>query len=156
MVAELGFTPGSARVLRQTSSGRVTLAAMTVPSGLAADTGGDLWAADFANGTLLQLVAGGVTLSPPKTVAAGLNQPKGLAVDNSGGVLVCETGTGRLLRIDPSTGNISVVLSGLKVGLPAPPGAAPAPPTFGMSSVALGPSGTIFASGDEGNLIYTQ
>lgn len=155
VVAELGSTPGAGDVVSQTSNGRVTLASVAVPSGLAA-SGGDLYAADFANGTLLQLVAGGVTLSTPKTVASGLNQPKGLAVDNTGGVLVCETGTRRLLRVDPSTGNISVVASGLMVGLQAPPGAAPAPPTFAMSSVAVSSSGTMYASGDLGNLIYQQ
>jgi sugar lactone lactonase YvrE len=150
-------TPGAGRVVRQTrplSTGTVTtLATMNVPSGLAA-VDGDLWATDFANGTLLHLVAGGVTLSPPRRVAAGLEQPKGIAVDSLGRLLVVETGKRRLLRIDPSTGDISVVRSNLSVGLPAPPGAPPAPPTFAMSSVAVGPSGAIYVSGDEGNLIY--
>jgi sugar lactone lactonase YvrE len=150
VVAELGLTPGTARVVRQTSSGRVTLAAMAVPSGLAA-AGGDLWAADYANGTLLQLVANGVTLSPPITVAAGLKQPEGLAVDGGGRLLVVESGTRRLLRIDPSTRSISVVYKNLEVGLEAPTGV---PPTFALSSVAVGPTGTIYVSGDAGNLIY--
>jgi sugar lactone lactonase YvrE len=150
VVAELGSTPGTARVVRQTSSGRVTLAAMAVPSGLAA-AGRDLWAADYANGTVLQLVANGVTLSPPIKVATGLKQPEGLAVDQRGRLLVVESGTKRLLRIDPSTRSISVVYTNLKVGLEAPTGA---PPTFALSSVAVGPSGAIYISGDEGNLIY--
>jgi sugar lactone lactonase YvrE len=155
VVAELVSLPTGGRVCRLTSSGCVTLATMAVPAGLAA-AGGNLWATDWANGTLLQLVAGGVTLSPPRTIAAGLQQPEGIAVDRHGRLLVVETGTRRLLRIDPSTGDISVVRRNLRVGLPAPKFVPPGivPPTFALSSVAVGPSGAIYVSGDEGNLIY--
>jgi hypothetical protein len=72
-------------------------------------------------------------------------------VDRRGRLLVVESGTRRLLRIDPSTRSISVVHRNLKVGLEAPTGA---PPRFALSSVAVGPSGAIYVSGDEGNLVY--
>ncbi|WP_433932641.1 hypothetical protein AB3662_00560 [Sorangium cellulosum] len=150
VVAELGAAPGAARVVRKTSGGLETLAPMTVPAGLAV-SGGDLWAADWATGAVLQLVSGGVTLSPPFEVAAGLDQPEGMAVDLDGTLLVVESGRRRLLRIDPSTGRTSVVAKRLEVGLDAITATVP---TFAMSSVAVGPSGAIYVSGDEGNVLY--
>ncbi|WP_437970490.1 hypothetical protein WMF04_14885 [Sorangium sp. So ce260] len=150
VVAELGAGPGAGRVVRQTSGGRVTLASLAVPSGLAV-AGGDLWAADWAAGTVLQLVSGGVTLSPPLEVAAGLWQPEGMAVDLDGTLLVVESGRRRLLRVDPSTGHTSIVAKHLEVGLHAISGTVP---TYGMSSVAVGASGDIYVSGDKGNVLY--
>ncbi|KYF83062.1 hypothetical protein BE20_40200 [Sorangium cellulosum] len=150
VVAELGAGQGAGRVVRETGGGRVTLAPMSVPSGLAVE-GGDLWAADWATGEVLQLVSGGATLSPPLEVAAGLWQPEGMAVDLDGTLLVVESGRRKLLRIDPSTGEITVLAKHLEVGLPATTGT---PPTFGMSSVAVGPSGAIYVSGDKANVLY--
>ncbi|WP_148313610.1 hypothetical protein [Sorangium cellulosum] len=150
VVAELGAGQGAGRVVRETGGGRVTLAPMSVPSGLAVE-GGDLWAADWATGEVLQLVSGGATLSPPLEVAAGLWQPEGMAVDLDGTLLVVESGRRKLLRIDPSTGEITVLAKHLEVGLPAITGT---PPTFGMSSVAVGPSGAIYVSGDKANVLY--
>ncbi|WP_437876732.1 hypothetical protein [Sorangium sp. So ce513] len=150
VVAELGATPGAARVVRKTTGGLTTIAPMTVPSGLAV-SGGDLWAADWATGAVLQLASGGVTLSPPFEVAAGLDQPEGLAVDLDGTLLVVESGRRRLVRIDPSTGATSVVARRLQVGLDAGTGMVP---TLAISSVAVGASGAIYVTGDKGNVLY--
>jgi sugar lactone lactonase YvrE len=150
VVSELGFTPGSARVVRRTAGGLVGLASLIVPSGLAA-SGNNLWAADWATGAIVQLVANGATLSPPRNVVAGLAAPEGLAVGADGKLLVVETGKRRLLRVDPSTGSFSVVAGDLAVGLTPATGS---PPTFPFSGVAVGPSGSIYVSGDAGNLIY--
>ncbi|XXX80722.1 hypothetical protein WMF30_18355 [Sorangium sp. So ce134] len=150
VVAELGAGPGAGRVVRETGGGRVTLASLAVPSGLAV-AGGDLWAADWATGEVLQLVSGGVTLSPPLEVAAGLWQPEGMAVDLDGTLLLVESGRRRLLRIDPSTGETSILAKHLDVGLPAITGTAP---TYALSSVAVGASGAIYVSGDKANVLY--
>jgi hypothetical protein len=74
-----------------------------------------------------------------------------MPVDSDGTLLVVETGKRRLVRIDPSTGCMSVVAKHLKVGLDAITGM---PPTYAMSSVAVGASGDIYVSGDKGNVIY--
>lgn len=151
VVAELGAGPGAARVVRRTGGGSlVTLAPMTVPSGLAV-SGGDLWAADWATGQVLQVAAGGVTLSPPLVVADGLDQPEGMAIDLDGTLLVVEVGKRRLLRVDPATGHTWVVKKHLEVGLEAVTGTVP---TYALSSVAVGPSGTIYVSGDKDNVLY--
>lgn len=142
VVAELG----TGSVIRQRGAdpqARSALASdLGVPSGLAA-AGDDLWAADFAAGTLLQLVADGKELAPPRVVAQGLRGPKGLAVDRDGALLVVESGAGRLSRVDPASGEVRPVASGLSFH-----GAVPgSPPTTTMNSVAVGPSGIIYVTG---------
>ncbi|MCX6633720.1 MAG: PKD domain-containing protein, partial [Acidobacteria bacterium] len=149
VVAELGSTP--ARVVRVTSTGRTELATgLGVPIGLAA-SGGDLWVSDWAIGAVFQIVDNGVALSKPRPVATGLKFPEGLAVDRDGSLLVVETGTGRLLRIDK--GSTTVVAEGFEVGITLAPGIA-LPPTYLFNGVAVGPSGTIYVTGDRANVLY--
>ncbi len=131
---------------------RTTLASgIGVPTGLAA-TNRDLWVADFATGRVLQVVADGATLTPPRVVADGLASPKGLAVAGDGSLLVVEVGAQRLTRIDPVTGAKSTVADELAVGLPAVPG--PPIPAWTLSGVAVGPSGDIYVTGDQGDVLY--
>ena len=149
MVAALGPAP----VVRQAPDGtRTPLAAgsVFVPTGLAA-TADDLWVADWAAGTVSQLVRDGTTLAPPAVVAGGLAQPEGLAVDRDGSLLVVEAGAGRLTRIDPGTGATSRVASGLGLGVASPPGA---PPTWMFNGVAVGPKGDIYVTGDRSGALY--
>ena len=121
-----------------------------VPTGLAA-TADDLWVADWATGTVWQLVKDGATLAAPAVVTIGLVQPEGLAVDRDGSLLVVEAGAGRLTRIDPATGAKSTVATGLGLGTAAPPGA---PPTWMFNGVAVGPKGDIYVTGDTVGVIY--
>lgn len=142
VVAELG----TGSVVRQRGAdpaGRSVLASgLGVPSGLAASAD-DLWAADYAAGTLLQLVADGQPLAQPRVVARGLRGPKGLAVDRDGSLLVVETAAGALTRVDPATGQARAVAEGLAFNPPHPG----TPPTTVFHSVAVGPSGAIYVTG---------
>ena len=122
---------------------------LAVPTGLAA-LGDDLWVADWALGTVFQIVDGGTPI-PPTPVASGLVMPEGLAVNTDGSLLVVESGAGRLSSIDPATGVVTTVAEGLEVGSPPPPGV---PPTWGFSGVAVGPSGNIYVTGDVSNVLY--
>ena len=154
VVAELGFEPGAARVVRVTDAGLVTLADVTdelyVPTGLAA-TDDDLWVSDWATGIVWQIVANGEPIEPI-LVAMDLLFPEGLAVDQDGSLLVVETGAGRLSRIDPATGEVSTVAEGLALGAEGIPEAAP--PTWFFNGVAVGPSGVIYVTGDIANVLY--
>ncbi|HMQ32254.1 MAG TPA: hypothetical protein PKD53_16100 [Chloroflexaceae bacterium] len=144
VVAELG----TASVVRQSGGDAATRIALAsglgVPSGLAA-TADDLWAADWAAGTLLQLVADGQPLATPRVVAQGLRGPEGLALDRDGSLLVVESGAGAVTRVDPATGQMRSVATGLQFTGPMPG----APPTTVMSSVAVGGDGTIYVTGGE-------
>ena len=57
----------------------------------------------------------------------------------------------RLVAIDPETGEMSTVAEGLGFSPGGPEGA---PPTMIMSSVAVGPSGAIYVTGDQANVVY--
>ena len=50
-----------------------------------------------------------------------------------------------------ATGQVTTVADGLELGLP---GSAAAPPTWALSSVAVGRDGTIFVSADVAGVIY--
>lgn len=145
VVAELG----TGQVVRLTADGgRVPLATgLFVPSGLAA-TADRLWAADWATGIVWEVLAGG-SLVP---IAAGLANPEGLSVDLDGNLLVVESGAGRLSRIDISTGEVTSVAEGLALGVPEVTGTMM--PTWIFSGVAVGPSGTIYVTGDKANVLY--
>jgi len=133
------------------AANRVTLGNLHMPLGLAA-TADDLWATDWADGTLVQLVAGGITAAEPLVLATGLAQPEGLAVDRDGTLLIVESGAGRLSRFNLDSGELSVVADGLQLGLPQIP---LFPPQWVFSGVAVGPSGTIYVTGDQKGYVYS-
>jgi sugar lactone lactonase YvrE len=130
---------------------RETLAeGLDTPAGLAA-TDNDLWVSERATGRVLQIVADGEALPEPVPVATGLSSPEGLALTPGGGLLVVEAGAGRLSRIDPATGEASAIAEGLQLGAEGPPAL---PGVWGFNGVAVGPSGTIYVTGDIGNVLY--
>ena len=112
VVAELGSKPP--RVVRISAADptqRTTLAEMGVPAGLAA-TGQDLWATDWAAGTVVQIVKGGQQVKPPAVVASGLKGPEGLAIAPDGSLLVVESLAGKLSRIALPGGTVSTIAEG--------------------------------------------
>lgn len=150
VVAELG-TSSVVRASTEDPSQRVALAeGLSVPVGLAA-TDDDLWVADWAAGSVLQIVAGGKPLVEPVPVATDLSFPEGLAVALDGSLLVVEAGAGRLSRIDTATGQVSTVAEGLELGAPGVEGM---PPTWVFNGVAVGPSGMIYITGEIANVLY--
>ena len=151
VVAEVGFGPGAARVVRQTAAGRVTLAeGIGLPAGLAA-SGGDLWFTDWSAGAIYQIVDDGAVIPSPSLVASGLDRPEGLAVAHDGSLLVVESGAGRLSRVDPATGAVDALATGLATGLPAISGL---PASYIVSGVAQDAAGDIYVTGDRGNVLY--
>jgi len=149
VVAELGT--GSVVSLDASTGVTTTLAAgLFVPTGLAA-TDDDLWVAEWATGTVRQIVVDGITLEKPLLTADDLTNPEGLAVDHDGTLLVVESGLGRLSRIDPATGVVSTVADNLALGAPGPAGW---PPTWLFNGVAVGERGDIYVTGDIDNVIY--
>ncbi len=150
VVAEL-VTASVVRITGPNEADRVTLASgLGVPAGLAASDG-NLWVTDHVAGTVLQLVAGGEVLSEPRPVATNFQGPEGIAASDEGVLYVVEAGAGRLSRVDVATGEVSPVADDLALGAP---GVSGMPPTWILNGVAIGPSGTIYVSGDVENVIY--
>jgi sugar lactone lactonase YvrE len=154
VVIELGHSPGAAKVVRVTSSGRVTLAdaadGLVVPIGLAA-ADGNLWVSDWYTGMIFQIVANGTPLGTAILVAQGLDHPEGLAIDRDGSLLVVESTADRLSRINLATGEVTTVADGMLIGAETIPGT---PPTWVFNGVAVGPSGAIYVTGGRGNVVY--
>ena len=141
VVAELSGE-GSPVVRIDGTTGQPTvLATMAVPTGLATD-GTDLWVADWATGTVSQLIKDGETIDPV-VVASGLAQPEGLAFSPDGQLLVYETGAARVSTIDPSDGTVTPLIEGLDAGFPGP---ATMPPSFILAGVAVDDAGSIYVS----------
>jgi sugar lactone lactonase YvrE len=151
IVAELG-TSSIVRADGGDPSQRQTLATLVVPGGLAASDD-DLYASDWATGTVYQLVADSETLAEPLVVGEGLSFPEGLAIAPDGALLIVETGTRDLVALDPATGETRVVADGLAVELPPPQGF-PMPPTFWFNGVAVADDGTVYVGGRADNVIY--
>jgi sugar lactone lactonase YvrE len=124
---------------------------LLLPTGLAA-IADDLYVADWADGSVLQIVDEGLPLVTPRLVAEGLTGPEGMAVNARGKLLVVESGTGTLTRIDPETGTVDPLVTGLKLGLGVEPGAGP--PCWSLSSVAVGKGGLMYVTGDVADVIY--
>ena len=113
-----------------------------LPAGLLTD-GEVLWVADWATGIVWRIGFDDKTPLPPVPLAFGLVNPEGMALDIDGSLLVMEAGAGRISRVDPTTGEVSVVVDGLEPGEQLPAGY-PFPPTLGFDGLAVGPSGAIY------------
>jgi sugar lactone lactonase YvrE len=148
VVAELG----TGSVVSATLGGdRRTLAEeLIVPAGLAASED-DLWVGDWASGVVYQIVKDGNPLETPEIVVEGLTTPEGMALDEDGTLLVVESMLGQLTRVDLDSGEMSVVVDGLAIGLPAVP---EWPPTWFFNGVTVGEDGAIYITGDAEMVVY--
>lgn len=119
---------------------------LVYPTGMVAK-GNNLWVADWYRGQILQVVADGEVLAKPKVVAKGLEQPEGIAFAKDGSLLAIESKIGRLVKIDPVSGNKTILAEHLKTGEHP---AFLAAPSYYFSGVAVGADGSIYVSCDEG------
>lgn len=85
--------------------GPALAAGMRAPTGVAANTAGDVFFTDVRNGRIRKIdhVTGTIT-----TIASSLSSPLGIAVDSSGRVVFVEAGNNRIARI-ATNGTISTV-----------------------------------------------
>lgn len=134
------------KVMRWTSGGPETLAQLYGPVGLATN-GNDLWAADYSLGMVFRI-------GSPSPVAMNLDGPEGLAYyPPDGSLLVVESNAGRLSKIDPATGAKTIVAEGLQLGNHWLTGLSPTSDAM-IDGVAVGPSGTIYVTGNKANVLY--
>jgi sugar lactone lactonase YvrE len=155
IVTELSSDLTEGRVIQLTKENQITLIntndGLQVPAGIAA-IDNKLWIADWATGTIWQIAPDDASLSKPVPVFTGLNHPEGISIDLDGTLLVVESGAGRLARIDLKTKQKTVVAENLALG--AETFSEILPPTWIFNGVAVGKSGTIYVTGDVGNVVY--
>jgi sugar lactone lactonase YvrE len=101
--------------------------------------------------------------SSAETLATGLGRPEGLCVSN-GVLYAVDTAAKTLFAIDPMSGDVTTIVSGLPVGAPA--GITPkflgpigdmSGPMVNFAGIAAGSDGTLYLSGDgEGSVIAVR
>src|SRR5438477_616985 len=80
-----------------------------LPSGIAFDPAGNLFASDAITNHILRLTPDGTQTT---FLGSGLNSPRGLAFDIGGNLYVADTGSGSILKIDV-LGTVTTLLSSL-------------------------------------------
>ena len=128
----------------------VLAADLAYPLGLATEAG-NLYVGDFISGQILQVAADGARLDPPQLVAEGLQGPEGMALTGDGRLLVVESGANRLSSVDLASGQVSTLMPelGLLRDLPRS-----RPLHYFFNGVDVSPSGMIYVTADETNVIY--
>ena len=82
------------------------------PYGVAVDGVGDVFIADYYNGPIIEVPAGG---GAQTTVGSGLYYPLGVAVDGAGNVFIVDSGNYRVVEVPAGGGaQITVAATGLK------------------------------------------
>lgn len=90
-----------------------------IPSGLAVDASGSVFASEPQSGFVVKITPQGV----PSIVASGLSLPEGVAVDGGGNIYISESGANRVLKEAPSgSGYAQTIVA--SAGLLAPAGVA--------------------------------
>ena len=106
---------------------------------------GDIVATDFITGLVVRVFK--IPSSVP--VSTELDGPEGLAYyPPDGSLLVVEANAGRLSKIDPITGEKIILADGLELGFKWHP-VVPI-----IDGVTVGPSGTIYVTGNKANVLY--
>ena len=139
-------------------SGPATAAELGFPNGLAVDSNGNLFLADFSFNRIraVNLTSGIITTvagtgsaadsgdGGPAT-AAGLNNPEGLVFDSQGNLFIADDGAATVRRVDHATGNISTYagINGAS-GSTGDNGPATAAELDGISAVAVDSQDNLF------------
>ncbi len=100
-------------------------AQISLPSGLAVDSGNNVFIADYGNFRIRRIdgstgvittIAGtgtfGYSGDGGPAIGANLSSPRGIALDRSNGLLIADAGNGRIRRVDLGSGQITTVTGG--------------------------------------------
>jgi sugar lactone lactonase YvrE len=108
--------------------GPATSSALGEPAGLALNSAGDLYIADYVNSEVEKITPSGILSviagtgstgapTPGPATSSAMDYPSGVAVDAAGDVYVADTGNGEIQKVTAS-GNLSVVAGTGSTGAP--------------------------------------
>jgi sugar lactone lactonase YvrE len=143
--------------------GMATQAMLKSPSGVAVDSGGDVFIADSGNNRIREVTPNGTistyagtgqcskTLGDGgKATNASLCGPTGLALDSSGNLYIADTGHSVVREVNKSTGVISTFAGNGKVGMSTDPGPCTKAEMNQPTGVAVSATGSVYIV-DTGN-----
>lgn len=129
---------------------REVLATLTLAAGLAA-TDDDLYASDAGTGEVLQIIADGQVLDPPRTVASGFGLPEGIALRSGGNHLLVVDGLAQtLVEVNLRSGSAKTIAKDLGFQTPIPG----VTPIGWFNDVDVDATGAIYVNADRANAIY--
>ena len=154
IVAELGTTPGAAKVTRTIGNYKEVLMdasnGLIVPSGLAF-ANGSTYVADFFQGIVIQVTENDQLLDSPKPIINDLKQPEGLQIGTNSHLYIVETGGNRIVSINLKSNELNVVKDDIQLGVTGPAGM---PPTWKLSDITFDDEGHIYIPSDIENKVY--
>lgn len=155
----IGTVAGNGTAGFSGDAGPATAAQLNVPCGVAVDSAGNLYIAEYYNnrirkvsGSVISTVAGkgtqGFSGDSGPAASAQLNNPFAVAVDGSGNLFIADYGNDRIRRV--SAGTIATVAGSGTSGFAGDNGSALSAQMSGPSGVALDSSGDVYVA-DLGN-----
>jgi uncharacterized repeat protein (TIGR02543 family) len=146
--------------------GVATAVMLKFPNGIALDSDGNLYIADYTNKRIRKVDSSGMMTTIAGTgssvdsgdggpaISAGLNFPSGIAVDSDDSIYIAETNGRRIRKIDGS-GIITTIAGDGTSGYSGDGGAATSANLNSPSSVVVDSSGNIFVA-DSGNHVIRK
>ncbi len=139
--------------------GPATAAALFNPTGVASDSNGNVYIADFSNRRIRKVSTGGLITTVAGTggtysgdgglaVVSGIDSPLGVHVDSANDLYIAEGG--RIRKVSVSTGIITTLAGGMPEGYSGDGGAATAARLAAPFTATLDPSGNLYVA-DTGN-----
>ncbi|MBC7984993.1 MAG: hypothetical protein H7Y02_14185, partial [Candidatus Obscuribacterales bacterium] len=113
--------------------------------GLTFASNDSVYVTDVAGGQILQV---NLNTGAKRVIVGGLKVPQGLAIDQTSRLITVEFGKQRMISVDPKSGLITELASGLPMGLRS---AERADRSIGLT---VGQAGTIYVTSDVENSIY--
>lgn len=140
-------------------AGPAASAQLSQPFGVALDTAGNLYIADFGNARVRKISGGTITTvagngtagfsgDSGHAVGAELNGPSGVAVDTAGNLYIADSANNRIRKV--AAGNITTVAGNGTAGFSGDTGSATAAELRNPTAVALDSTGNLYIA-DSGN-----